>query len=158
MTKLHNATIIAIVHNCYLPVIGVHGRMHPNYWQTTILLVIDLCSSLAYFVMTQPLPIAGKSPIKILAAKQLPTNIRTYIHTYSTSSHSFSSLSSCYPAQTISNLIILFRVVTQLKLEQGNHPNDYVSMMVVTLLLLSVVTVGIATSSPLCTCTYAYRG
>ena len=65
-------------HNSYLPVIGVHeihGRMHPNYWQITILLVVDLCSSLDYSMMTQPLPIAGKSPIKTLVvAKQLPTN------------------------------------------------------------------------------------
>ena len=52
----------------------MHGRMHPNYWQITILLVVDLCSSLAYFMMTQPLPIAGKLPIKTLVAKQLPTN------------------------------------------------------------------------------------
>ena len=51
----------------------MHGRMHPNYWQITILLVIDLCSSLAYFMMIQPLPIAGKLPIKTLVAKQLPT-------------------------------------------------------------------------------------
>ena len=68
------------IHNSYLLVIGVHemhGRMHPNYWQITILMVIDLCSSLAYmyFMMTQPLPIAGKLPIKTLVAKQLPTNI-----------------------------------------------------------------------------------
>ena len=65
----------------YLPVIGVdemHGRMHPNYWQITILLVVDLCSSLAYFVMTHLLPIAGKLPIKTLVVKQLPTNIATY--------------------------------------------------------------------------------
>ena len=70
---------IQIVNNSYLPVIGVHemhGRMHPNYWQITIkfLLVVDLCSSLAYFMMTQPLPIAGKLPIKTLVAKQLLTN------------------------------------------------------------------------------------
>ena len=51
----------------------MHGRMHPNYWQITILLVVDLCSSLAYFMMAQPLPIAGKLPIKTLVAKQLPT-------------------------------------------------------------------------------------
>ena len=48
--------------------------MHPNYCQITILLVVDLCSSLAYFMMTQPLPIAGKIPIKTLVARQLPTN------------------------------------------------------------------------------------
>ena len=34
--------------------------MHPNYCQITILLVLDLHSSLAYFLMTHPLPIAGK--------------------------------------------------------------------------------------------------
>ena len=65
-------------HNSYLPVIGVHETMHlmhPNYWQITILLVVDLCSSLAYFMMTQPLPIASKLPIKTLVARQLPTTI-----------------------------------------------------------------------------------
>ena len=73
--------------NSYLIVIGMHemhGRMHPNYCQITILLVVDLCSSLAYFVMTQSLPIVSKLPIKPLVARQLPTNIHvhTYIHTY----------------------------------------------------------------------------
>ena len=66
------------VYNSYLPVIGVHemhGRMHPNYWQITILLVVVLCSSFAYFMMTQPLLIAGKLPIKTVVAKQLPTNM-----------------------------------------------------------------------------------
>ena len=60
-----------------LTVIGVHemhGRMHPNYCQITILLVVHLCSSLAYFMMAQPLPIAGKLPIKTLVARQLPTS------------------------------------------------------------------------------------
>ena len=55
-------------HNSYLTVIGVHemhGRMHPNYCQITILLVVDLRSSLAYFMMTHHLPIAGKLPIKL---------------------------------------------------------------------------------------------
>ena len=49
----------------------MHGRMHSNYCQITILLVVDLCSSLAYFMMTQLLPIAGKLPIKTFVAKQL---------------------------------------------------------------------------------------
>ena len=67
--------------NSYLPVIGVHemqGRMHPNYRQVTILLVVDLCSSLAYFMMTQPLPIASKLPLKTLwiLARYTCTNIR----------------------------------------------------------------------------------
>ena len=70
-------------YNSYLPVIGVHemhSRMHPNYWQITILLVVDLCSSLAYFMMTHPLPIAGKMPIKTLVAKQqLPTIIHVVV-------------------------------------------------------------------------------
>ena len=64
----------ARTHNSYLTVIGVHemhGRMHPNYRQITILLVVNLCSSLAYFMMTHPLP---KLPIKTLVARQLPTN------------------------------------------------------------------------------------
>ena len=43
----------------------------------TILLVVDLCSSLAYFVM---LPIASKMPIKTLVATQLPTNACVYLH------------------------------------------------------------------------------
>ena len=75
----------------YLTVIWVHvmhGRMHPNYYQITILLVVDLCSSLAYFMMTQPLPIAGKLPIKTLFARQLPTNVYTlYATAYYTHSH-----------------------------------------------------------------------
>ena len=75
----HYACIqVASANNSYQPVIGMHemhGRMHPNYWQITILLVVDLCSSLAYFMMTQPIPIAGKLPIKTLVAKQLPTNM-----------------------------------------------------------------------------------
>ena len=65
------------VHNSYLIAIGVHemhGQMHPNYCKITILLVVRLCSSLAYFMMTQPLPIASKLPIKTLVARQLPTN------------------------------------------------------------------------------------
>ena len=52
----------------------MHGRM-----QITILLVVDLCSSLVYFMMTQPLPIAGKLPIKTLVAKQLPTNVHMHV-------------------------------------------------------------------------------
>ena len=74
---------IPAIYNSYLPVIGVHemhGRMHPNYWQITILLVVDLCSSLAYFMMTQPLPIASKLPIKTLVARQLPTNKYCTLH------------------------------------------------------------------------------
>ena len=64
MITLHSDMYTGTIstHNSYLPVIGMHemhGRMHQ-----TILLVVDLCSSLAYFMMTQPLPIAGKLPIK----------------------------------------------------------------------------------------------
>ena len=75
-----------IIYN-YLTVIGVHemhGQMHPYYCQITSLLVADLCSSLAYSMMTQPLPIAGKLPIKTLVARQLPTsmhNIVSLVHT-----------------------------------------------------------------------------
>ena len=65
-------------HNSYLPVIGVH-EMHGFCFLVSILLVVDLCSSLAYFMMTQPLPIAGKLPIKTLIAKRLPTNVHIHI-------------------------------------------------------------------------------
>ena len=40
----------------------------------TILLVVDLCSQLAYFMMTQPLPIAGKLRINTLISCQATTN------------------------------------------------------------------------------------
>ena len=79
---IHAPVHPSYAYNSYLPVIGVHemhGRMHPNYWQITILLVVDLCSSLAYFMMTQPLPIAGKLPIKTLVARQLPTSVRVVL-------------------------------------------------------------------------------
>ena len=56
----------------------MHGLMHPNYCQITILLVAHLCSSLAYFMMTQPLPVAGKLPIKTLVAIEATTN--NYAH------------------------------------------------------------------------------
>ena len=64
--------------NCYLTVIGVHemhGRMYPNYCQITILLVVDLLSSLAYFMMTHPLSIASKLPINLWL-------LGNYQHTY----------------------------------------------------------------------------
>ena len=40
---------------CIIVIIGVHerhGQMHPNCCQITVLLVVDLCSSLAYFMIT----------------------------------------------------------------------------------------------------------
>ena len=43
------------IHSSCMTLIGVH-EMH--------LLVVNLCSSLAYFMMTHPLPIAGKLPIE----------------------------------------------------------------------------------------------
>ena len=72
----------------YMTLIGVHemhGRVHPNY--ATDLLVVDLRSSLAYFMMTHPLLIVNKLPIKTLVAKQLPANIHTCMscfHNYAT--------------------------------------------------------------------------
>ena len=47
----------------YVAVLHIH-LMHPNYYQITTLLVVDLCSSLAYFMMTHPFPIASKLHIK----------------------------------------------------------------------------------------------
>ena len=48
------------------------GRMHHNQCQITILLAHDLLSSLAYPMMTHPLPLAS---IKTLADRQLPTSM-----------------------------------------------------------------------------------
>ena len=56
----------------------MHSQMHYNYCQITILLVVDLYSSLAYFVMTHYLPVAGKLHIKTVVAKQLPTKYYEY--------------------------------------------------------------------------------
>ena len=64
-------------HSSYMTLIGMHemhGRVYPNKCYVTDLLVVDLRSSLAYFMMTHPLPVAGKLPIKTLVARQLPTN------------------------------------------------------------------------------------
>ena len=64
-TIIHTCTY---AHNSYLTVVRVHEMhehdlMHPNYCQITILLVGDLRSSLAYFMMIQALPIVGKFPV-----------------------------------------------------------------------------------------------
>ena len=66
--------------------------LHDIYWGTqdawssechvTDLLIVDLCSSLAYFMMTHPLPVGSKLPIKTLVVRQLPTNTHTHTHTY----------------------------------------------------------------------------
>ena len=66
-TCIASTLSLHVYNSYYLTVIGVH-EMH------SILLVVDLYSSLAYFMMTHPLPIAGKLPIKTLVARQLPTN------------------------------------------------------------------------------------
>ena len=87
---------IVCMHNSYLTVIGVH-EMHGRI---TILLVVDLCSSLAYFMMIQPLPIAGKLPIKTLVARGNYQQIHTrkhcvyayYIHTHA---HVFMHTHTC---------------------------------------------------------------
>ena len=61
------------------------------------MLVVDLCSSLVYFLMTHPFTIAGKLPIKSLDARQLPihTHTHTHIHAY-TRTHIHIILCNCY--------------------------------------------------------------
>ena len=60
------------VHTCMCTsVYNIVATVHVHV-DITILLVVDLCSSLVYFTTTQPLPIAGKLPIKIWVARQLP--------------------------------------------------------------------------------------
>ena len=75
-TQYHTHT-----HSSYMTSIGVHemhGRVHPNKCHVT---VVDLCSSLAYFMMTHPFPVAGKLPIETLVARQLPKHTHKHTHT-----------------------------------------------------------------------------
>ena len=77
---MHINMFTLYIHNSYLTVIGVyemHGRMHPNYCQISIMLVVDILSSLAYFMMTYSLHVPENLPIKTLVARQIPTN--TYV-------------------------------------------------------------------------------
>ena len=62
----------------------MHGRMHPNYCQITILSVVDLCSSLAYmyFMMTQPLPIASKKLGLLGNYQQMYIHVHRHSHAY----------------------------------------------------------------------------
>ena len=54
---------------------------YPNQCHVTDLFVVDLRSSLAYFMMTHPLLIAGKLLIETLVVRQLPTHTHTHTHT-----------------------------------------------------------------------------
>ena len=93
-------TVAPLVHE-------MHGRMHPNYCQITILLVVDLCSSLAYFMVTQPLPITGKFPIKTLVAKQLQTKCHAYARTH-IHSLTCNTLNTHTPVHTLSCDVIQY--------------------------------------------------
>ena len=63
---------------CACSCVYVYNIVATVHVDITILLVVDLCSSLVYFTTTQPLPIAGKLPIKTWVARELPTNIILY--------------------------------------------------------------------------------
>ena len=73
-----------IHNNSCLTVIGVHGV---RAWSNAPQLLSDdyfvgsyLCSSLAYFMMTPPPSHSQQITYETLVARQLPTNIHTYIH------------------------------------------------------------------------------
>ena len=75
----------AHAHSSYMTWIGVHemhGRLRPNSCHITDLLVVDLCLSLAYFMMTYPLPLAGKLPIEKLVATNKHSCVYTRRHTH----------------------------------------------------------------------------
>ena len=65
-----------------------HAHTHSSAWSSvpqlchvTDLLVVDLRLSLAYFMMTHPLPIAGKLPIKVrLLGNYHHTHTHTHTH------------------------------------------------------------------------------
>ena len=84
----------------------MHGRVHPNYCHVTDLLVVDLRLSLAYFMMTHPLPVASKLPIE--KKLWLPRNYQhtTYSHINSSVHHKiYNIILLCAPTKemTISN-------------------------------------------------------
>ena len=62
----HNTHVVYVsllhAHSSHMTLIGVHemlGRVHRKQCNVTDLLVVDLCSSPAYFMMTHCLPVAG---------------------------------------------------------------------------------------------------
>ena len=73
--------IILYAHNSYLTVIGeheMHGRMHANYYQVTILLVVDLF--IIGLLYDDPTPSHSRQiAYKNLVARQLPTNVHTHL-------------------------------------------------------------------------------
>ena len=66
----------------YMYMHEIHGRVHPNWCHVTGLLVVDLRSSLAYSVMTHPLPLAGKLPTFVQKLRLLSNYQQTTTHTY----------------------------------------------------------------------------
>ena len=76
MLCILNSKYVRTYNNCNTLIVvhEMHGRMHPNYCQITILLVVDLLSLLVYLMMTHSLYMAGNLPIIHLIAKQPPTS------------------------------------------------------------------------------------
>ena len=62
----------------------MHGRVHPNYCQTTILLVVDPLSSWDYLMMTHPYSRSWQFAYKkiLLITRQLPTNVHIRMLSY----------------------------------------------------------------------------
>ena len=58
------------------------------------LLAHDLLSSLVYSMITHTPPVAGNLSIKILVARQRPTNTHTYTHT-NTHTHTHTHTRTC---------------------------------------------------------------
>ena len=77
-SKVNPLVSLTSTHAC------IHTHMHTHVHTHIVvdLLVVDLRSSLAYFMMTHPLPIAGKSPIESLLARQLPTHTSAHTNTH----------------------------------------------------------------------------
>ena len=63
-------TLSKVLQHMYYSGYSTMHLMHPNYCQITILLKVDLRSSLAYFMLNHSIPTAGKLPV---VARQLVT-------------------------------------------------------------------------------------
>ena len=80
--------------------------MHPNYVlpDNYFVGIVDLCSLLAYFMMTQSLPMASKLSIKTFDCyynRQLPTITNTYVHSAKCPAYIYNPCISCIPITTI---------------------------------------------------------
>ena len=87
LTHTHAHVHTTCIHTHVLTHANVHTHKHTQaHRHKHTNTQVDLRSSLAYFMMTHPFPVAGYLPIKTFVARQLPTNVHTctmsHMHIY----------------------------------------------------------------------------